>query len=66
MPIAKAKPRGVKSEALKLVRDLPDSSSWNDLMYCIYVRQKIEAGLADIESGRVHTHASIRKEFALP
>jgi hypothetical protein len=66
MPIAKAKPRGVKSQALKLVRDLPASSSWDDLMYRIYVRQKIEVGLSDIESGRVHTHASIRKEFDLP
>ena len=35
-------------------------------MYRIYVRQKIEAGLADIETGRVHSHAAIRKEFASP
>jgi len=35
-------------------------------MYRIYVRQKIEAGLSDIQSDRVHTHASIRKEFVLP
>jgi len=35
-------------------------------MYRIYVRQKIEAGLADIEARRVHSHAALRKEFALP
>jgi predicted transcriptional regulator len=34
-------------------------------MYRIYVRQKIEAGLTDIRSGRVHTHSSIKKEFGL-
>jgi hypothetical protein len=34
-------------------------------MYHIYVRQKIETGLADIQSGRVHSHAAIRKEFAV-
>ncbi len=66
MPTAKAKPHGVKSQALKLVRDLPASSSWDDLMYRIYVHEKIEAGLSDIPSDRVHPHASIRKEFALP
>ena len=65
MPTAKAKLRGVKSQTLKLVRDLPASSSWDDLMYRIYVRQKIEAGLSDIRSDRVHSHGSIRKEFAL-
>jgi predicted transcriptional regulator len=34
-------------------------------MYRIYVRQKIEAGLADIAAGRVHSHGTIRKEFGL-
>ncbi len=66
MPTAKAKPRQIKTEAIKLVRGLPSSSTWDDLMYRIYVRQKIEAGLADFRTGRVHSHASIRKEFALP
>ncbi len=66
MPTAKAKPRGVKSQALRLVRDLPAASSWDDLMHRIYARLKIEAGLSDIASARVHTHASIRKEFVQP
>ena len=66
MPTVVAKSRRVKTEALKLVQGLPPSSTWDDLMYRIYVRQKIEAGLDDLGSGRVHTHASIRKEFALP
>jgi len=34
-------------------------------MYEILVRQKIEAGLADLRDGRKHDHASIRKEFGL-
>ena len=66
MPAIIPKPRRVKTEAIKLVRSLPASSTWDDLMYRIYVRQKIEAGLADLKSKRAHTHASIRKEFALP
>jgi hypothetical protein len=66
MPSAIAKRPSVKSEAIKLVRGLPESSTWDDLMHRIYVRQKIEAGLSDIRAGRVHSHASIRKEFALP
>jgi len=65
MPSATAKRRDVKAQALRLVRGLPASSSWDDLMYRIYVRQKIEAGLADLRAGRVHTHAAIKKEFGL-
>lgn len=65
MPAAKVSSATIKLEASRLVSALPDSVSWDDLMYQIYVRQKIEAGLADLESGRKHTHASIRKEFGL-
>ncbi len=65
MPTLKSKPSSVKARALKLVRELPESSSWDDLMYQIYVRQKIEAGIADLDEGRTHSHASICKEFGL-
>ncbi len=65
MPTLKAHKPSLKSRALKLVRTLPKNSSWDDLMYRIYVRQKIEAGLADLRAGRVHSHESIRREFKL-
>jgi hypothetical protein len=65
MPTATAKRHGVRAQAMRLVRGLPASSSWDDLMYRIYVRQKIEAGLTDIRLGRVHTHSSIKREFGL-
>lgn len=48
-----------------MVRDLPEDASWDDLMEQLYVRKKIEAGLADIAAGRTHSHASIRQEFGL-
>lgn len=66
MPSPTAKRSSVKSKAVKLVRNLPESSTWDDLMYQIYVRQKIEAGLSDIRAGRVLSHGPIRREFALP
>ena len=56
---------GIKSDATKLVRALPEDASWDDLMYQIYVRQKIEAGLNDIAAGRVRSHESIKKEFGV-
>ena len=33
-------------------RRLIDDATWDDLMYKIYARQAIEAGLRDSESGR--------------
>jgi hypothetical protein len=66
MPATKGQPKNIKSQALRIIRDLPSGASWDDLMYQIYVRQKIEAGLADIKAGKVHSHENIKKEFGLP
>jgi len=65
MPKAKDRNPSVKKAAAQLVRELPESASWDDLMYGILVRQKIDKGIADIEAGRTHTHASVRGEFGL-
>jgi hypothetical protein len=65
MPGANESKPSIKKAAARLVRQLPESASWDDLMYEILVRQKIEAGLADLDGGRKHSHASIRKEFGV-
>lgn len=36
----------VKASARAIVDMLPDGSTWDDVIYRMYVRQKIEAGLA--------------------
>jgi predicted transcriptional regulator len=46
----------IKPEARRLVESLPDSATWDDLAYEIYVRQSIGAGLADADAGRVVSH----------
>lgn len=53
-------------EVRKLVDALPEGSTWDDLMYEIYVRQSIEAGLADIKAGRVKSVEDVRARFGLP
>jgi predicted transcriptional regulator len=55
----------VKDEAHRLIDRLPEEATWDDLMYEIYVRQAIEAGLRDGEAGRVTDHESVRKSFGL-
>ena len=56
----------IKEEARKLINNLPDNSTWDDLMHEIYVRQAIETGLADSEVGRVISVEQVRKDFGLP
>ncbi|MGH7172211.1 MAG: hypothetical protein ACRELF_10905 [Gemmataceae bacterium] len=56
----------VKSEAVRLVEQLPDDATWDDLLYEIYVRQSIEAGLKDCREGRTLPVAEVRRRLGLP
>lgn len=42
----------VKNEAKKIIDDMPEETTWDDIMYKFYVRQKIEKGLKDVDNGK--------------
>ena len=42
----------IKDDAHRLVDNLDDEATWDDLMYEIHVRQAIERGLADSDAGQ--------------
>jgi len=54
--------KNIKQKARNLIDKLPDNSTWDDLMYEIYVRQAIEAGLADSEAEKVRSLKLSRSE----
>jgi predicted transcriptional regulator len=56
---------GIKSEARRLVEELPEDSTWDDLVYRIYLHEAIEQGRRDIREGRVFTTADVRKNLGL-
>ena len=53
----------IKSALICILQILPDDCTWDDVMYHIDVRLKIEAGLQDIEAGRTYTHEEVFAEF---
>ncbi|KJH70811.1 hypothetical protein [Aliterella atlantica] len=55
----------IKQEAQRLVEELDENATWDDLMYKIYVRQAIEAGLKDSEAGRKLDVSQVRARFGL-
>ncbi|MCA1616029.1 MAG: hypothetical protein LC800_18400 [Acidobacteria bacterium] len=55
----------IKEEARRLIEKLPDDATWDDVMHEIYVRQAIEAGLADSEAGRLTGVDDIRSKFGV-
>ena len=42
----------------------PDRTTWEDIMYELYVKQKIEAGLRAVEEGRTVTHEEMKRRLS--
>jgi len=55
----------IKQEAHKLVDQLPENATWDDVVYQIAVRRSIEVGLRESEAGKGVDTATVRKEFGL-
>lgn len=53
----------VKEEARQVIERLPDHATWDDLIYELYVRQKISAGVRAADEGRVVSHEDVKKKF---
>ncbi len=55
----------IKEEAHRIIDQLPENSTWDDLMHEIYVRQSIEKGLLDSQQGRTTNVEDVRERFGL-
>ena len=52
-----------KEEARKLLDEIPDDASWDDIMYHFYVRKKVERAFEAADAGRVVPHEEIEKKY---
>ena len=55
----------IKREARLLVESLPEDATWDELMYRIYVRQAIEAGIEETSAGPTVDVGEVRRRFEL-
>lgn len=58
-------PAKIKATAHELIDQLPDNTTWDDLLYRLAVRRSIEIGLEQSEAGQVVDTKAVRKEFGL-
>ena len=52
-----------KQAAKESIEHLPEQASWNDIMYELYVKQKIEAGLKAVAEGRTVAHEEVKRRL---
>lgn len=51
-------------EAKKIIEALPETATWDDIMYELYVKQKLRSALDAEKEGRVLPHEDVKKRLA--
>ena len=52
-----------KDEARRIIDNLPEEATWDDIMYQLYVKEKTDKSLAEIEQGKVLSHEEVRRRI---
>lgn len=52
-----------KQAAKQIIDQISDQASWDDIMYELYVKQKIEKGLKAVEDEFTVSHEEARKRL---
>lgn len=53
----------VKDAAIKIIENLPDQATLDDIMYQLYVKKKIDLSLKAAEDGKVYSHEDVKKRL---
>ena len=53
--------RTAKEEVRRMLDQIPDDATFEDIQYHIYVREKIERGLKDIQEGRLLSQEDVEQ-----
>ncbi len=52
-----------KQDALNVIQQLPDNVDLDEIMYRLYVLEKVRKGREDVANGRVISSEELRKEI---
>ncbi len=53
-----------KEEVRKILEQIPDDASFEDIQYHIYVREKIERGIRAIQEGHVLSQEEVEQRMS--
>ncbi len=56
--------KNAKQAVQDLLEQVPESASFEDIQYQIYVRQKVQQGLDDAGAGKLLSQAEVEKRLA--
>ena len=53
--------KSMKQTALRVIGQMPDDASLEDIMYELYFRQRIDRGLRELEEGKTVSHEEVKR-----
>jgi len=56
--------RTAKEEVRKMLDRIPDDATFEDIQYHIYVREKIERGLKDVQEGNLLSQEEVEQRMS--
>ncbi len=51
-----------KQQVFELIKDLPEEVEIDEIMYRLYIRQKLETAEKDVREGRIISHEEVVRE----
>lgn len=54
----------VKGDVIKLIQELPDNATIEDILYKLYVRARIEEGVKELDEGKGISHEDAMERIA--
>ena len=55
--------QSVKEEVIEFLKRIPDDITLEEIQYHLYVRQKIENGIKDIEEGKIYNQDEMERRM---
>jgi predicted transcriptional regulator len=56
--------RGTKQAVLKMIEQMPNQSSVEDIMYELYFRQRVDRGLRELAARKTVSHEQVKRDIA--
>jgi hypothetical protein len=54
----------VKDRAIALIQSLPDDATLKDILYHLYVREKVEEGMTDVQANKTVSQEEAERRVA--
>jgi len=55
------KSNSIKKEVISLIKELPEDITLEDIIYHLYVKQRLLKAKEDIAQGRTYSHEQVKK-----